>query len=210
MWVICQCECLVHGCRSCGWEHWLQDFSSLRVLGKGAFGVVHLVQRQGTEEVYALKQIQKAHYVNKNRMKAWQDPWFASPVPLLLGAEARPTTSEMPWRVDADYGLWISYARSKIRSTSTLSWSLFKVGLAVCCSAVSSRELSLMKEGTSLLTWKRRTSCPWLKPAFTWRSSSVQSTPSTSVVSFTAPELASSKRHAYQWYLAGGSFVRLR
>ncbi|CAE7541311.1 STK38 [Symbiodinium natans] len=48
----------------------IKDFSSLRVLGKGAFGVVHLVQRQGTEEVYALKQIQKAHFLNKNHMKA--------------------------------------------------------------------------------------------------------------------------------------------
>lgn len=51
----------------------IKDFSSLRVLGKGAFGVVHLVQRQGTEEVYALKQIQKAHYLNKNRKKAYNE-----------------------------------------------------------------------------------------------------------------------------------------
>eukprot|EP00439_Symbiodinium_sp_Y106_P086921 s122_g36.t5 len=51
----------------------IKDFSSLRVLGKGAFGVVHLVQRQGTEEVYALKQIQKAHYINKNRKKAYNE-----------------------------------------------------------------------------------------------------------------------------------------
>ena len=62
-----------HGpCNFCGvssvssWE----DFTSLKVLGKGSFGVVHLVRRQGTEEVYALKQIRKDHFRNKNRMKA--------------------------------------------------------------------------------------------------------------------------------------------
>ena len=56
-----------------------QDFSSLKVLGKGSFGVVHLVRRQGTEEVYALKQIRKEHYRNKNRMKAL---WLNVELPL--------------------------------------------------------------------------------------------------------------------------------
>ncbi|CAK9094048.1 unnamed protein product [Durusdinium trenchii] len=51
----------------------IKDFSSLKVLGKGSFGVVHLVRRQGTEEVYALKQIRKEHYRNKNRMKAYNE-----------------------------------------------------------------------------------------------------------------------------------------
>mmetsp|Transcript_44942 Transcript_44942/g.72970 ORF Transcript_44942/g.72970 Transcript_44942/m.72970 type:complete len:107 (+) Transcript_44942:70-390(+) len=35
------------------------DFDSLRVLGKGAFGVVHLVRRHGTGEFYALKKMDK-------------------------------------------------------------------------------------------------------------------------------------------------------
>lgn len=35
--------------------------------------MVHLVQRRGTEEVYALKQIRKEHYRNKNRMKAYNE-----------------------------------------------------------------------------------------------------------------------------------------
>lgn len=51
----------------------IKDFTSLKVLGKGLFGVVHLVRRQGTEEVYALKQIRKDHFRNKNRMKAYNE-----------------------------------------------------------------------------------------------------------------------------------------
>lgn len=51
----------------------IKDFTSLKVLGKGSFGVVHLVRRQGTEEVYALKQIRKDHFRNKNRMKAYNE-----------------------------------------------------------------------------------------------------------------------------------------
>ncbi|CAJ1328000.1 unnamed protein product [Effrenium voratum] len=50
----------------------IKDFESLRVLGKGSFGVVHLVRHQGSQ-VYALKQIKKEHYRNKNHMKAYNE-----------------------------------------------------------------------------------------------------------------------------------------
>jgi len=42
------------------------DFESMKVIGAGAFGVVHLVKRRGTEEVYALKQMKKAAFKRKN------------------------------------------------------------------------------------------------------------------------------------------------
>lgn len=44
------------------------DFDSVLVLGQGSYGVVHLVQRKGTDppEFYALKQMRKSSYHRKN------------------------------------------------------------------------------------------------------------------------------------------------
>lgn len=46
------------------------DFEPLRKLGEGGFGIVHLVGLRGTKELYALKQMKKAHYEHKNRQRA--------------------------------------------------------------------------------------------------------------------------------------------
>eukprot|EP00405_Crypthecodinium_cohnii_P012992 CAMPEP_0206426208 /NCGR_PEP_ID=MMETSP0324_2-20121206/4235_1 /ASSEMBLY_ACC=CAM_ASM_000836 /TAXON_ID=2866 /ORGANISM="Crypthecodinium cohnii, Strain Seligo" /LENGTH=485 /DNA_ID=CAMNT_0053891107 /DNA_START=100 /DNA_END=1557 /DNA_ORIENTATION=+ len=43
-----------------------EDFQPICVLGQGAFGVVHLVQRKGTEHYFALKQMKKSRYQKKN------------------------------------------------------------------------------------------------------------------------------------------------
>lgn len=45
------------------------DFRSVKVLGEGAFGVVHLVQRSDTGEVYALKMMKKAGFKRKNLLE---------------------------------------------------------------------------------------------------------------------------------------------
>ena len=74
------------------------------MLGKGAFGVVHLVQRQGTEEVYALKQIQKRHYFNKNRMKAASSS--AEPQPESLREERIPEAYNERDALSRGHGLW--------------------------------------------------------------------------------------------------------
>eukprot|EP00930_Biecheleria_cincta_P079917 TRINITY_DN67941_c0_g1_i1.p1 TRINITY_DN67941_c0_g1~~TRINITY_DN67941_c0_g1_i1.p1 ORF type:complete len:498 (-),score=82.03 TRINITY_DN67941_c0_g1_i1:101-1513(-) len=42
------------------------DFQPLRVLGKGAFGVVYLVEQRSTSKLYALKRMSKRHYEKKN------------------------------------------------------------------------------------------------------------------------------------------------
>eukprot|EP00929_Paragymnodinium_shiwhaense_P111713 TRINITY_DN80002_c0_g1_i1.p1 TRINITY_DN80002_c0_g1~~TRINITY_DN80002_c0_g1_i1.p1 ORF type:complete len:468 (+),score=132.10 TRINITY_DN80002_c0_g1_i1:90-1493(+) len=42
------------------------DFESLKVLGEGAFGVVHLARLRNTEEYFALKQIRKTGLKRKN------------------------------------------------------------------------------------------------------------------------------------------------
>jgi len=50
------------------------DFRSVKVLGEGTFGVVHLVRRQGSQEFYALKQMKKSAYRRKNqRERAYQE-----------------------------------------------------------------------------------------------------------------------------------------
>lgn len=48
-------------------RHWsTADFEPLRVLGKGSFGVVYLVEQRSTSKLYALKRMSKEHYENKN------------------------------------------------------------------------------------------------------------------------------------------------
>jgi len=50
------------------------DFSSVKVLGEGAFGVVHLVRCRGSQEFYALKQMKKSAYKRKNhRERAYHE-----------------------------------------------------------------------------------------------------------------------------------------
>jgi serine/threonine protein kinase len=44
------------------------DFQSLRCLGKGAFGTVHLVKQVGTGRLYAQKQLRKAHITVQKSM----------------------------------------------------------------------------------------------------------------------------------------------
>lgn len=45
------------------------DFRSLKVLGEGAYGVVHLVQRSDTGEAYALKMMKKSGFRRKNLLE---------------------------------------------------------------------------------------------------------------------------------------------
>mmetsp|Transcript_2368 Transcript_2368/g.5908 ORF Transcript_2368/g.5908 Transcript_2368/m.5908 type:complete len:470 (-) Transcript_2368:133-1542(-) len=53
---------------------WTTDsFTSLKTLGEGAFGVVHLVRHKSTGELFALKQMEKARYQQKNRGRAFSE-----------------------------------------------------------------------------------------------------------------------------------------
>lgn len=42
------------------------DFESLKVLGEGSFGIVHLVKQRGTNDYFALKQMKKSAFHKKN------------------------------------------------------------------------------------------------------------------------------------------------
>mmetsp|Transcript_77130 Transcript_77130/g.160571 ORF Transcript_77130/g.160571 Transcript_77130/m.160571 type:complete len:479 (+) Transcript_77130:113-1549(+) len=50
-----------------------ENFEPLKVLGEGAFGIVHLVRLKGTKELYALKQMNKSRYHQKNRQRAYSE-----------------------------------------------------------------------------------------------------------------------------------------
>ena len=47
----------------------VDDFESLKVIGKGAFGEVRLVQKIDTGHVYAMKILRKADMVEKEQVK---------------------------------------------------------------------------------------------------------------------------------------------
>lgn len=47
------------------------EFESLRILGEGAFGIVHLVKCHSDGKHYALKQMEKARFPQKNRHRAF-------------------------------------------------------------------------------------------------------------------------------------------
>ena len=46
----------------------LSDFEIISVLGKGAFGKVYLVRRNGTENYYAMKKLKKEVVAKRNLM----------------------------------------------------------------------------------------------------------------------------------------------
>ena len=43
----------------------LEDFNLLKVLGRGAFGKVMLVEKKDTKEIYALKSLRKEDLIDK-------------------------------------------------------------------------------------------------------------------------------------------------
>ena len=49
----------------------VDDFESLKVIGKGAFGEVRLVQKVDTGHVYAMKILRKADMVEKEQVINW-------------------------------------------------------------------------------------------------------------------------------------------
>lgn len=47
----------------------LEDFESLKVIGRGAFGEVWLVQKKDTGHVYAMKILRKADMLEKEQVR---------------------------------------------------------------------------------------------------------------------------------------------
>ena len=49
----------------------LNDFRTVKVIGKGAFGEVRLVQKVDTGKVYAMKTLQKAEMLKRDQVRGW-------------------------------------------------------------------------------------------------------------------------------------------
>jgi len=43
----------------------LEDFQILKVIGRGTFGKVYMVRKNGTDEIYAMKVLKKEEIVEK-------------------------------------------------------------------------------------------------------------------------------------------------
>ena len=43
-------------------------FAPIKVIGRGAFGEVRLVQRKGTDELYAMKKLRKADLIKRDHV----------------------------------------------------------------------------------------------------------------------------------------------
>jgi protein-serine/threonine kinase len=48
----------------------LSDFRTVKVIGKGAFGEVRLVQKVDTGKVYAMKSLQKAEMLKRDQVSS--------------------------------------------------------------------------------------------------------------------------------------------
>lgn len=47
----------------------IDDFKLIKVIGRGAFGKVMLVQKKGTDDLYALKSIRKEDIIQKDQIE---------------------------------------------------------------------------------------------------------------------------------------------
>jgi len=68
----------------------LEDFEILKVLGRGAFGKVMLVQKKDTEQVYALKSMHKEDIIGKDQIEHTKTERYAlekSKCPFLVSLE---------------------------------------------------------------------------------------------------------------------------
>ena len=52
-----------------GIEVSIEDFKLIKVIGRGAFGKVMLVQKNGTDDLYALKSIRKEDIIQKDQIE---------------------------------------------------------------------------------------------------------------------------------------------
>jgi serine/threonine protein kinase len=98
----------------------LNDFRTVKVIGKGAFGEVRLVQKLDTGKVYAMKSLHKAEMLKRDQVSA-PDTIFSRVTPRFsLRMFAQNATS---WPRVHRPGSCNSSIRSKIRIIFTLSWN---------------------------------------------------------------------------------------
>jgi serine/threonine protein kinase len=87
----------------------LTDFRTVKVIGKGAFGEVRLVQKLDTGKVYAMKTLQKAEMLKRDQVCTYiPGRSYVSDIPVLQLAHVRAerdllAESTSPWVVQLYY-----------------------------------------------------------------------------------------------------------
>jgi len=102
-----------------------QNYATLKIIGKGAFGEVKLVQRKRDQKIYALKSLVKTEMVCRLSWFDWYPPLpltdtFCSTKKISLPTSALNATSSPTQRAR---GSSSCTPLSKTRLSSTCSWS---------------------------------------------------------------------------------------
>lgn len=113
----------------------LEDFRTVKVIGKGAFGEVRLVQKADTGKIYAMKTLKKGEMFKKDQVGRgarglYGSSIYADPTAVVgradTGSSSRTSgLNETCWPKAIHLGSCNCTTRSKIRSTSTSSWSSY-------------------------------------------------------------------------------------
>jgi serine/threonine protein kinase len=104
----------------------LTDFRTVKVIGKGAFGEVRLVQKVDTGKVYAMKSLQKGEMLKRDQVES--DPMSCHHTNLTEGVTKSSRMSaqnETFLRNPRPHGWYNSFIHSKIRFTYTSLWNFF-------------------------------------------------------------------------------------
>jgi protein-serine/threonine kinase len=85
----------------------VNDFQTIKVIGKGAFGEVRLVQKRDSGRIYAMKTMKKTEMIKNDQVNLFNFSWLMS------------KRNEIYWRNQRVPG-WLSFIiPSKMRSIST-------------------------------------------------------------------------------------------
>ena len=102
----------------------LTDFRTVKVIGKGAFGEVRVVQKADTGRIYAMKTLKKEEMLKKDQVRSFIPP---APPPSCVHplSNSSPTSvpSVMSWPNQTLLGSYSCTIHSRTPRTCTSSWS---------------------------------------------------------------------------------------
>jgi serine/threonine protein kinase len=106
----------------------ISDFTSIKVIGKGAFGEVRLVQKNDTGKIYAMKSLRKMEMLKKDQVReslsfqlysSTTSSFYYSLVTICIGSSLMSRQSAIFWRKMSRLGWWNCFIRFKMPITCT-------------------------------------------------------------------------------------------